>query len=99
MNNDNQFSNFINDVSLQTKIENIWCNTCGSWANCNEANIQAFLSQCLEYGIDPQFGMGWVEQHKNEIPNWSRISAVSLDWLSDHSSTSSPITQTDENLS
>jgi hypothetical protein len=98
MANDNQFSDFINEVSLQTKIENIWSNTCGSWGNCNEATIQSFLSQCDEYNLDPQYCMGWVEQHKEQIPNWNLVSEASLGWIAQHSSTGSPYTASDDSL-
>ncbi|WP_066371291.1 hypothetical protein [Neobacillus fumarioli] len=97
--NSNSFSHFINEVSLQAKLENIWSNTCGSWQNCNDANIQTFLSQCLDYNIDPQFGMSWIEQHKNEIPNWPSVSETSFGWISEHTSSGSPISMHDENLS
>jgi hypothetical protein len=99
MTNENQFSDFINEVSLQTKIENIWSNTCGSWENCNETTIKSFLSQCDEYNLDPQYGMSWVEQHKEEIPNWTAVSEASLGWINQHTSTGSPYTASDENLS
>ena len=44
-----------------------------------------------EKSIDPQYCMSWVEQHSNEIPNWSAISKVSLEWVNEHTSTGSPI--------
>lgn len=97
--NENHFSNFINEVSIQTKMENMWGNTCGSWQNCNKNTIQAFLSQCLDYNIDPQFGMSWIEKHKNEIPNWSAVSETSLGWINQHTSTGSPISISEQNLS
>jgi hypothetical protein len=96
---DNQFSDFINELSLQTKMENIWSNTCGSWENCNETTIQSFLSQCEEYSIDSQYCMSWVEQHKDQIPNWAGVSETSLGWINQHTSTGSPFSVNDENLS
>ncbi|OIK15963.1 hypothetical protein BIV60_06910 [Bacillus sp. MUM 116] len=99
MNYENQFSDFINELSLQTKMENVWLNTCGAWENCNETTIQSFLSQCMEYNIDPQFCMSWVEQHKNEIPNWSAVSETSLGWVNQHTSSGSPYSVNDEGLS
>jgi hypothetical protein len=99
MNYDNQFSNFINDLSIQTKMENVWSNTCGSWENCNETTIQSFLAQCLDYNIDPQYCMSWVEQHQNEIPNWSAVSETSLEWVNEHTSTGSPISISEQDLS
>ena len=45
----------------------------------------------LEKSIDPQYCMSWVEQHSNQIPNWSAISKVSLEWVNEHTSTGSPI--------
>lgn len=87
----NQFSQFINDVSIQTKMENVWGYTCRSWQNCNEETIQSFLSQCLEYNIDPQYCMSWVENHQNEIPNWQAVSQTSLGWMNEHTSSGSAI--------
>ena len=54
---------------IKQEMEHIWAETCGSWENCNEENIQSFLSQCYEKSIDPQYCMSWVEQHSNQIPN------------------------------
>jgi hypothetical protein len=93
MQNENQ------NLSVQTKMENAFKNTCGSWENCNDATIQSFLAQCLENNIDPQFCMSWVEQHKNEIPNWSAVSETSLGWVNSHTSTGSPIALTEQDLS
>ncbi|MGE8205651.1 hypothetical protein ACQKP0_13930 [Heyndrickxia sp. NPDC080065] len=86
------------DLSLQTKMESIWVNTCGSWQNCTEKTIQSFLVQCQENNIDPQYCMSWVEQHKAQIPEWSAVSKVSLDWVNQHTSTGSPITYNEQNL-
>lgn len=99
MPNDYPFSDFINEISLQTKMENVWSNTCGSWQNCNELNLQEFLSQCLEYNMDPQFCMSWVEQHQGEIPNWPAVSSAALDWVNQHTSSGSPYSETDFELS
>ena len=76
---------------IKQKMEHIWIETCGSWENCNEENIQSFLSQCQEKSIDPQYCMSWVEQHSDQVPNWSAISKVSLEWVNEHTSTGSPI--------
>ncbi|WP_153126621.1 hypothetical protein [Peribacillus tepidiphilus] len=95
MPNQNPFTNSINDTSIQEKMEDIWRITCGSWQNCKEATIQSFLSQCYEYNIDPQFCFNWIEQHKNEISNWSTILKTSLDWVNQHTSTGSPISMTE----
>jgi hypothetical protein len=99
MSGQNHFSDFINEVSLQTKMENIWSNTCGSWQNCNENTIQNFLSQCDEYNIDSQYCMSWIEQHKEQIPNWSAVSDASLGWMSENTSTGSPYSVSDDQLS
>jgi len=99
MTNEHHPSDFINELSLQIKMENIWRNTCKSWQNCNEATIQAFLSQCYEYHLDPQYCMGWVEQHKNEVPNWPVVSAASLDWINRHTSSGSPMSAPEDTLS
>jgi hypothetical protein len=89
----------ITESSLQTKIENVFTNTCGTWENCNEETIQSFLAQCLENNIDPQYCMSWVEQHKNQIPNWSDVSQTSLGWVNQHTSTGSAISNSVQDLS
>lgn len=76
---------------IQTQMQNIFINTIGSWEKCTLATIEAFLEQCQKNNIDPQYCMTWVEQHKDEIPNWSVISKESLDWVNQNTSTSSPI--------
>lgn len=96
---ENQFSNFINELSVQTKMENIWSNTCRSWENCNETNIQAFLSLCNEYHIDPQYCLSWVEQHSAEILNWETVSKTSLEWINQHSSAGSSFSILEDPLS
>lgn len=99
MANEQQFSNFINELSIYTKMENIWFNTCGTWQNCNQSTIQSFLSECLDYNLDPQYCMSWVEQHKSDIPNWEAVSETSLGWVNQHTSTGSPYSVTDVELS
>jgi len=99
MANDSQFSDFINELSIQTKMENIWSNTCGSWQNCNETTLQAFLEECLDYNLDPQFCMNWIEQHHDQIPNWYTISNTSLNWINQHTSSGSPLSITEQELS
>lgn len=94
-----QSGNFINELAIQVKMENIWANTCRSWQNCNETTIQSFLSQCEEYNIDPQFCMSWVENYKNQIPNWSAVSSTSLGWINNHTSTGSSLTITENEFS
>jgi hypothetical protein len=84
-----------NDLSIQSKMENLLVSTCGSWQNCTESTIQSFLAQCLENNIDPQYCMGWVEQHKTQITDWPAVSKVSLDWVNQHTSTGSPISFTE----
>ncbi|XJZ28892.1 hypothetical protein ACF5W4_08940 [Bacillota bacterium Lsc_1132] len=93
MESQNGFSNFINSVSIQAKMENIWRNTCGSWEHVNEETIQSFLSQCLEYNLDPQYCMSWIEQHKDRIQNWPSVSSTSLNWVNEHTSTGLPIVE------
>ncbi len=84
-----------NNPSIQMKLENIWINTCGSWQNCTETTIQSFLAHCQDNNIDPQYCMGWVEEHKSRIPDWPSVSKVSLDWVNQHTSTGSPISFTE----
>lgn len=78
-------------IDSKQEMERIWGETCGSWENCNEENIEAFLTSCLEKGIDPQYCMSWVEQHSSQIPNWSVVSKMSLEWVNEHTSSGSPI--------
>ncbi|UCZ53908.1 hypothetical protein LGQ02_03745 [Bacillus shivajii] len=59
-----------NRNAAQEKMENIFHNTCGSWEDCNELDIQLFFQQCLKNHIDPNYCMSWVEQHKAQMPNW-----------------------------
>jgi hypothetical protein len=80
---------------IQSKMENVWQETCGSWQNCNQTTIQSFLEQCQEKNIDPQYCMSWVEKHSTEIADWLAVSKVSLDWVNQHTSTGSPISFTD----
>lgn len=85
-------------MEIQKRMENIWQSTCQSWKNCTETTIQEFLSECLNNNIDPQFCLSWVEQHKSNIPEWSAVSKVSLDWINRHTSTGSPITTKESDL-
>lgn len=84
-----------NDLSIQKKMEKFFNNTCGTWENCTELNIQSFLGECQEHNIDSQYCMSWVEQHKSQIPDWQVVSKVSLDWINQHTSTGSPISFTE----
>lgn len=88
--------NMLNDI--QKEMETIFKNTCGSWQNCTESTIESFLERCQENNIDPQFSMSWVEQHKAEIPVWSTVSKVSLDWINENTSTGSPISIKEQEL-
>lgn len=85
----------VNDLNIQKKMENIFNNSCGTWQNCTESNIQSFLEECQEHSIDSQYCMSWVEQHKSQIPDWQVVSKVSLDWINQHTSTGSPISFTE----
>jgi hypothetical protein len=98
MPNENQFTNSAAASSVQETMENIWRKTCGSWENCNESTVQSFLSQCQEHNIDPQFCMSWVEQYRNQIPNWSAVSDTTLKWVNQHTSTGSPILKSDQDI-
>lgn len=82
-----------NDQSLQIKMENLFKNSCGTWQNCTDSNIQNFLEQCQQNNIDPQYCMSWVEQHKSQIPDWQAVSATSLEWVNQHTSTGSPFNE------
>ena len=84
-----------NNLSIQNDMENIFTATCGTWQNCTESSIQLFLEECLEHNIDPQYCMGWVEQHQSQIADWQVVSKVSLDWINQHTSTGSPISFTE----
>lgn len=91
MHNNEPFNGMMDELAIQTKMENIWLNTCRTWDNCNEITVQAFLSQCLDYNLDPQFCMSWVEQHMDQIPDWTAVSQVSLDWINQHTSSGSAL--------
>lgn len=84
-----------NEKNIQAEMESIFNNTCGSFENCTETSVKSFLQQCEENGIDSQFCMSWVEQHKTEIPEWQSVSKVSLEWMNEHTSTGSPISFSD----
>lgn len=87
----NQNSKTGADSTLQSSVEQIWQNTCGSWENFNESTVQEFLNQCEEKGIDSQFAMSWAEENKDQVPNWQAVSRISLNWMNQHTSTGSPI--------
>jgi hypothetical protein len=74
---------------IQTKMEQIFSHTCGSFENCTEANIQTFLTQCYEENIDPQYCLSWVSEHNAKIPNWNNVSRMSQEWINGHTSTGS----------
>ncbi|MFP3123908.1 hypothetical protein OH784_14370 [Ectobacillus funiculus] len=97
MANQNQFTNSTNS-SIQGTMENIWRTTCGSWENCNESTVQSFLSQCEQHNIDPQFCMSWIQQHSEQIPNWSAVSDTTREWVNQHTSTGSPISVSKQNI-
>jgi hypothetical protein len=91
MQDQNLFSKNGANSSMQAYVEEIWQQTCGTWDNVNESTVQDFLSQCDEKNIDSQFAMSWVEQNKENIPDWQSVSRVSLDWMNQHTSTGSPL--------
>ncbi|WP_408008514.1 hypothetical protein ACJROX_28360 [Pseudalkalibacillus sp. A8] len=93
MPNNDQFTNSTENSSIQEKMEDIWRTSCRTWQNCNVSNVLSFLSQCQEHNIDPQFCMSWVEQHSDKIPNWQEVSNSTLNWINEHTSTGSPITE------
>ena len=97
MPNQNQFTNSTNS-SIQSTMESIWHTTCGSWENCNESTVQSFLSQCEQHNIDPQFCMSWIQQHSEQIPNWSAVSDTTREWVNQHTSTGSPISVSKQNI-
>jgi hypothetical protein len=77
--------------SIRQHMENAFIKTCRSWQNCTEESVQAFLEECLEAGIDPQYCMSWVEQHQDQIPDWDTTANAALGWMNDHTSTGSPV--------
>lgn len=81
---------------IQQKMEEIFENTCGTWQNCTASSILSFLEQCEEKSIDPQYCMGWVEQHKEQIPEWGAVSNTSLDWINEHTSTGTPLSMNEQ---
>lgn len=42
--------------------------------------------------------MSWVEQHKDQIPNWTDVSETSLGWINQHTSTGSAISVNEQDL-
>lgn len=97
MPNQNQFTKSPNS-SIQGTMENIWRTTCGSWENCNKSTVQSFLSQCEQHNIDPQFCMNWIQQHSDQIPNWSTVSDTTREWVNQHTSTGSPISVSEQDI-
>jgi len=83
--------------SVQETMESFWRTTCGTWGNCNESTVQAFLSQCEQHSIDPQFCMNWIQQNRDKIPNWSAVSDTTREWVNEHTSTGSPVSMFDQN--
>ncbi|MDE5413405.1 hypothetical protein [Alkalihalobacterium chitinilyticum] len=77
--------------SIQARVEDNFMIICESWQNCNEANVQSFLAECYEQSIDPQFCMNWLEQNKDQLPNWSSLSIIAQEWVNEHTSTGSPL--------
>jgi hypothetical protein len=80
-----------NEFNAGQKLEDIWKETCGTWQNCNESTVQSFMAQCEQQSIDPQVCLNWIQKHKEEIPNWPAVSDVTREWVIDHTSTGSPV--------
>lgn len=93
----NEFNDFSTDYSVMDKMEDIFLSTCGTWQNCNESNIQTFLSKCEQENIDPQFCMNWIQDNHDKIPNWPNISDTTREWVIEHTSTGSPISGSEGN--
>lgn len=87
----NEINDFSTDYPVMDKMEDIFRSTCGTWQNCNESNIQTFLSKCEQENIDPQFCMNWIKDNHDKIPNWTNISDTTREWVIEHTSTGSPI--------
>ena len=77
---------------IQDQVQRIFQETCGSWQNCNQANVLSFLSQCEERGLDPQYCLNWLSQNQEQISDWSAFSKVAQEWVNEHTSTGSPET-------
>lgn len=86
------------EFNVQKKMEEIWRDTCGTWENCNQSTIQSFLSGCEQHSIDPQVCMDWIQKHNDKIPDWSAVSDLTREWVIEHTSTGSPISDTEENI-
>lgn len=82
--------------NFKEKLQHIFASTCGTWENCNEVTVISFLTQCLNNSIDPQFGFSWLEEHQEEIPDWTNFSDTAQDWISEHTSTGTPISMKKE---
>ena len=81
---------------IQTKMEQNLFETCGSFENCTETNIQSFLSKCYEENLDPQYCFSWVSEHNAKIPAWNQVSKISQEWINRHTSTGSTFTTTND---
>jgi hypothetical protein len=91
MTKENEMINSVDALSVQETMEDIWRKTCGTWENCNESNVEPFLSKCLDHNIDPQYCMNWIIQHSDQIPNQSAVLDKAREWVNKHTSTGSPI--------
>ncbi|RFU66514.1 hypothetical protein [Bacillus sp. V59.32b] len=91
MRNQNEFNDFSTDSSVVNKMEDILRATCGTWQNCNQTNVQSFLSRCEQENIDPQFCMNWLQDNRDKIPNWPDVSDTTREWMIEHTSTGSPV--------
>jgi hypothetical protein len=95
MTDQNEINKPTDSVVLE-KMEAIWRTTCGTWENVNETTVQSFLSQCEEHSIDPQFCMNWIQKHNDSIPNWASVSDTTREWVVQHTSTGSPIPNSED---
>ncbi|PLS18815.1 hypothetical protein CVD28_04995 [Bacillus sp. M6-12] len=94
----NRLDNPNPDFAVQEKMESIWRVTCVSWEDCNENNVRSFLSKCDDENIDPLFCMNWIQQHRGKIPNAPLIVDTALQWVNQHTSTGTPITDSEQSL-
>ncbi|WP_100407391.1 hypothetical protein [Bacillus solitudinis] len=81
--------------NIENQTVEIFKETCGTWQSCDSENVVTFLNECREHSIDPQFCLNWLEEHKEQIPGWLGFSKMAQDWVSEHTSTGSPISMKD----
>ena len=84
-----------------SRIENLFMHACGTWKNCNDSNIQSFLSKCQSLNIDLSDSLNWLEEHRSNIPNFQSVWSAANGWVNQHDlvGSGSPVSSTYQNSS